>query len=395
MRVSPILMCLAVASLALTSSSAVRAAEPSGEPYDLHAILSLSGPGAYFGANAGKTMKVIENVVNQQGGVHGRPLRIVLGDDQTSPQVAVQLTNDLIAQKVPIILGPTGSANCLAAAPLLMKAGPVQYCVSPFIDPPAGSYQFSNGPTGANAASVVLHYFRLRGMSRVAMLSTTDAPGLEMEKATTAALKLAENSAVQMVARQEFAPNDLSVAAQVAAIKAANPQALIVWNAAGPALGTALRAAHNAGLDVPIMLAGSSMTLSMAQQLSSVLPKEFLFVVNPAWITNVAVPKRVAEAQKAMRSAFDAAGIKPDGGYISVYDLTMMAVDALRKLPPDPTAAQMHDYLIHLHDWAGANAIYDFPAFPQRGIGEDGYLIARYDPAKEDFVGASKPGGIP
>jgi len=92
---------------------------------------------------------------------------------------------------------------------------------------------------------------------------------------------------------------------------------------------------------------------------------------------------------------FAKADIQPDGGYISVYDMTMMVVDALKALPLNPTAAQMRDYLATLHGWVGANAIYDFRDGSQRGIGQNGYLISRYDPATTTFVAASKPGGYP
>ncbi len=371
------------------------AAEPTGTPYDLHAIISLSGPGAFFGSNAGKTMKIVESAVNAAGGVHGRPLRIVLDDDQSSPQVAVQLTNGLIQQKAPIVLGPSSTASCAAADPLVVQNGPVQFCISPFIEPSPGGYVFSNGPTGFDAAVVVLRYLRLQGLKRIAVISTTDAPGTEEDKATTRAFALPENSGLSLVAHEQFAPNDISVAAQIAAIKASNPQALVLWNGGGPSLNTAIRAVHDASLDVPIVCNGVNMTIAQTKQLQGLLPKDYLFVVNPAWIQNAPVAKPVAAAQATLRDMFAKAGVQPDGGYISVYDMTMMVVDALKKLPPDPNAAQMRDYLLHLHDWVGVNAVYDFRDGSQRGIGQNGYLMARYEPATTTFIAASKPGGNP
>ena len=63
-------------------------------------------------------------------------------------------------------------------------------------------------------------------------------------------------------------------------------------------------------------------------------------------------------------------------------------------MPPDPTAAQVRDYFSHLHDFAGANAVYDF-RFSQRGSGQNGFEIARLNAAKSDFEPVSKPGGEP
>jgi branched-chain amino acid transport system substrate-binding protein len=74
--------------------------------------------------------------------------------------------------------------------------------------------------------------------------------------------------------------------------------------------------------------------------------------------------------------------------------MTILVMDALRKVPPDPTAAQLHAYFSHLHDWPGANAIYDF-RFGERGSGQDGFELARFNAAASDFEPISKPGGAP
>ena len=50
---------------------------------------------------------------------------------QSSPQVAVQIATDMIARKVPVILGPTLTAGCNAVRALLKSDGPVLYCFTP------------------------------------------------------------------------------------------------------------------------------------------------------------------------------------------------------------------------------------------------------------------------
>ena len=73
-----------------------------------------------------------------------------------------------------------------------------------------------------------------------------------------------------------------------------------------------------------------------------------------------------------------------------------MLVDALRKLGPNATAAQLRDYLSNLRGWTGANGVYDFRSGNQRGLGGAGAaLIVRWDPSREAFVGVSKFGGDP
>ena len=304
------------------------------------------------------------------------------------------LTNGLIAKKVPVILGPSLTATCAANGPLVAQNGPLIYCVSPYIDPAAGSYVFANGPTATDNAVVVLRYYRERGFHRIAMLNATDASGQVLDKAFEAAFALPENRSLTLVAHQRFAPADTSVAAQFAQIKAAGPQVLIAWTVGTP-FNTVIRSAHDAGLDVPICTNGANMNAAQMADLASALPTELDFAGYPSWVQGAKLPSPVMSAQSVFTQAFKGAGIRPDGGYASVWDLTTLVVDALRHLPANPTAQQVHDYLTKLRGWAGANAVYDFTAIPQRGVGENGYIIATYDTRKKDFIPVSQPGGVP
>lgn len=384
-------LALAVALL-LASGAAGAADTPSGTPYELQAILSTTGPGAFLGASAAKTMKIIEDMTNRDGGIHGRPLHIAVADDQSQPQIAVQLTSDYATKKLPVVLGPSLTATCAATEPLVAKGGPVQFCVSPYIAPVSGGFVFANGPTASDNAIVVIRYYRERGMTRFAMLNATDASGQVLDKAFEAAFALPENKSIALVAHQHFAPGDVSVAAQLAQIKSANPQVLIAWTVGSP-FGTVVRGAHDAGLDVPICTNGANMNVSQLAQLAGFLPAELDFAAYPSWVQGSAVPRAVGQAQERFNRAFKEAGIRPDGGYASVWDLTTMVIDALRHLPPDPDADQVRAYLAQLHGWAGANAVYDFRDGSQRGVGQNGYVIARFDPAKGDFVPVSSLGG--
>jgi len=84
------------------------------DPYELDVIAPMSGNGAFIGRALPATFAAIEDVVNKSGGIGGRPVHFVILDDQSNPQVALQLANDLVAKQVPIILGPSLSATCNA-----------------------------------------------------------------------------------------------------------------------------------------------------------------------------------------------------------------------------------------------------------------------------------------
>jgi branched-chain amino acid transport system substrate-binding protein len=380
---------LAAAFTATTLAGA--AAQTSGSPVELPAILPLTGTFAFFGQSSQKTMQLVEERTNAQGGIHGRPLKIVFNDDQSSPQNSVQLMSGLIAKKTALVLGPAVTATCAAAAPLVAPAGPVMFCISPFIN--LTPYVYVTAGTALDSAVVVLRYYRMKGFKRFAMLNSTDASGAALDSAFEDAFRLHENGGLTLVAHQHFAPADQSVAAQMAAIKAAAPQVLISWTVGSP-FSTVLRGIHDSGLDVPLIANGANMTMAQLTQLLEFVPKELDFLTIPTAIKGSDVLPKIAKTQADFFALFAAAKIKPDGGYANGYDMTILAVDALKHLPPDPSATQVKSYLSQLHGFPGANALYDF-RFGQRGSTQNGFEIARLNALKTDFEPVSKPGGTP
>src|SRR5258708_17240112 len=112
-------------------------------PASFTAILPLTGGASFLGKSEQQSMQLVEKVVNEAGGIQGRPLKLVFQDDQSSPQTAVQLANQAIAKHPPVVMGSSLVAMCNAMAPL-MQSGPVQYCLSPGVHPNDGSYMFTS-----------------------------------------------------------------------------------------------------------------------------------------------------------------------------------------------------------------------------------------------------------
>lgn len=106
-------------------------------------------------------MRIVEDIVNKQGGVKGRPIQFVFYDDQTNPQLSVQLTNQILAKKPPFMMGSMLSAMCRAMLPLFNN-GPELYCLTPDI-------------STRDLIFGTIRYLRERGWKRIARLTTTDA----------------------------------------------------------------------------------------------------------------------------------------------------------------------------------------------------------------------------
>ncbi len=363
-----------------------------GPPVEIDAMLSMTGAGAFFATSAAKTLTIIEGLVNSTGGIAGRPLKFVVIDDGSNPQTAVELATQLAAKKIPAMLGPSLTATCSAMLPIVTKSGPVSYCISPSVRPDPGSYMFSNGPTGEDGAAVLLRYILQHGYTRIAILNSTDASGQAVDKSLELALAEPEFHSLQVVAHQHFAPLDVSAAAQISQIKAANPQALISW-AVGTPFGTVLRSASDGGLEIPIFTGAGNQTADQMKQYAHMLPKQIYFESMLDMAPGAIVPPPIAKKQAIYFKAFSAAGVQTDGGYGGIWDMAMIYVDAFRHYNGTPTADQVHDFIERQRAYPGVSGVYDYGKYAQRGVGQDGDMISTWNAGTQSFTAASKPGG--
>lgn len=385
-----------IALALLAAALLVQAPRPgraAGEPYDLYVVVSLTGQGAFIGKGEADTFRAAEAVINSTGGIHGRPVRFVIQDDQTNPAVAVQLFNGILAKNVPVEFGPTLAGPCYAVAPLV-KTQIVNYCLSPALHPPAGSYSFSGSASTVDLVATALRYLRAHGVRKLGLLQTTDASGQDGETVINEDLKLPEFADMQVADNEHFAPADLSVDAQVQRIKTAGAQAVISW-ISGPPFGTVCRGVNDAGLDIPVVSSAGNVSYAQIGQYKAFLPKGTLFV-SPRFISpNLPAPANVKRAQDQFYKAMQAVGVRPDVLASIAWNPIFVVVDALRKLPESATAQQVHDAIEQTRDFPGINGLMNYRDGSQRGESPDSALIVRYDAGVGNFVPVSKPGGMP
>src|SRR3974377_270606 len=303
------------------------------DPYSINSILALTGPGAFLGKGEQQALQLAEKAVNARGGIQGRPLRFIFRDDQTNPQVTVQLAGEILAEKPAVLLGSTLVATCRAIGPL-MKDGPVEYCHSPGIHPEAGSYVFTAGVSTLDLANALVRYFRLKGWKRIALMFSTDASGQDAENGLKSVLALPENNEMQIVETAHFNITDVSVAAQIENVKAANPQCFIAWSTGTP-IGTIFRAMVQAGLDVPTGTTDGNMTYAQMTQYANFLPKQ-LYIPASQWVVRDAtlLAPAVVEKNKEFYKAFQEAGAQPDIASELAWGPAMIVAHPLRTLGP-------------------------------------------------------------
>jgi len=379
-------VCLVLAIAFVVAPAQIHAADP----YTIDVILPLTGPASFSGTAQQQTVQLFERFVNRTGGIHGRQVQFDVRDDQSNPIIAVQIVNELLPKKPTVIMGPSIAATCSAVSPLLAPAGPVEYCFSPVADPPRGGYVFAISQSIQTITLNEIAHVRSFGFRRIAVLSANDASGQRDTVSFLAGMHQPENAALQIVEQDQFSPADLSVAAQVARIKATQPDIIVLY-AIGPAFWMALRQLHDAGLDVPVLTNPASADETLLKQNRALLPKLLLITGLPYQANHL--PPSMRQASAEFLNAFRDAGLPlPSRSQADAWDPLRIVVAALRVLPADATPAQLHDYLENLHDFPGLFGIYDFRSHDQHGLAlipENEEPEVRWDVARDEWVAYS------
>jgi branched-chain amino acid transport system substrate-binding protein len=380
----------AVLALVLFGGFAYRAPAADLQPIQIDVLLGLTGGGAFAGQANQNTLQALEAVTNKHGGINGRPVHFAILDNKTDPKVAVQLADQLIANKSKVILVSGFVAACKAVA-ALVAAGPVEYCLSPALYPKKDSFVFSAGVSSRDMLAAYVRYFRERGWTHVSTITSNDASGQDADAQIDSVLAQPENKSLQIVDREHFGTGDLSVAAQITKIKAANSDVLIAWTSGTP-FGTVLRALQDSGTDIPVVTTNGNMIYHQIKQYAQMLPKN-LYFPGPGYIVAAAVTAKERAMQREYLDAIRQTGGTPDYESGEGWDPALLVIDALRHIGPDASADQIRQYLLALNGETGISGIYDFTSGNQRGLGAKDVVVMRWDATKDWWTAASRPGG--
>lgn len=375
---------IATLTFSLAAATAGAAAPATGAPYTIEAILPLTGASAYSGQLHAQAMRVYESTANAEGGIRGRPVHFDILDDQSNPVVAVQLTNQILAKNPPVFLGSAYVAACAAEAPLVLNKPTVEFCVSPGLLTKQKNV-FASSIAITYITRGTLKFMRDRGLTRVAVIVANDATGQAADALVLDQIAQPDFKSLQLVANERFNPTDISVTAQIARVKAANPQGMMIY-ATGTAFGNVLRALSDAGVNVPIVTSAVNMNETQLEGYAGFMPSELVFNAARAYARDQVRSGPLRAAIDEYYNGYRAQGLTPSPESPLSWDPAKIVVSALRKLGTDATGDQIADYINDLHDFAGASGIYDFRNGDHHGLTDADLVWVKWRPAQKDFV---------
>ena len=249
----------------LAAPRLVRAADP----VKVGAIFPLSGGTAVQGQHVCEAIEIAAGMVNEAGGVLGRPIQVIRRDDESTPAVGVSRANELIGEGVSVIIEGWNSPVTLAMQTVIARAGVLDITAISKADqiltgggnPLAIRLNSSNAQDGR----VIAEHLKATGAKRIAFLTQNDAYGNGAQASIEGELKALGHDYTKVgEERFPFPQADFRVA--LTNVRSSNADAVVAINAnEGSGLPALLRQARQMRLRGEIVTAVGTVAPSVIQ----------------------------------------------------------------------------------------------------------------------------------
>ena len=335
-----------------------------GEPIKIGAVIALTGPGAGLGQPERNGMLLAEKVINEKGGVKGRPIKVLIEDDGSKPDNAKSKAERLIFDdKVLVLLGPSLTASTGAVSAITNAEGMAELActgLGPKIELTYKTLYHLLPPQLLNARAMLEYATKVLKAKRVGVLHDTGYGQVVMNSLNS----LTGEYGVEFVSVEKFEVGATDTSAQAAKVRAADPEVLFII-ATSP---VPFRNAREVRITQPIVSAiGSSSydyVRGMGEYADDIVFPEFVVGEDPAPHQTDFV-KRYQQEYNALPKNYEAAG----------WDGVHIAAKAIETAGPNAARAEIAKAM--RGSYSGTLANYNFAADDMTGIELSSYVYSK------------------
>ena len=344
------------------------------EPIRIGAFLSVTGPAAFLGDPEQKTLEMVVERINAEGGVLGRKLQLFAYDDGGDAEKARTFAKRLLEQdRVDVIVGGSTTGTTMAVVPLVEAAQTpfVSLAGAVVIIEPVKKWVFKTPHTDRMACEKIFIDLQARKLSKVALISGSGGFDKSMRGEC---LKVAPKYGVEVVADETYGAADTDMTAQLTKIRASGAQAVL--NAGfgqGPAIVT--RNYRQVGLTLPLyqshgVASKEYIKLSGAAAEGVRLPAAALLV--PELLADNDPQKPVVTAYKRDYEARFKSDVSTFGGH--AYDGLMLVVGAIKRAG-STDKAKVRDALESTQGYVGTGGVVNMSPSDHMGLSLGAFLM--------------------
>jgi branched-chain amino acid transport system substrate-binding protein len=221
-------------------------------------IQDLSGPLAGYGKQARNGMLLRIEELNEQGGIHGRKLKLAVEDDGYDPKKAVLAAQKLVNQdKVFIVAGHLGTAQNMAAMPVQFEKNIVNFMpitAAREMYEPLHKLKYSFAATYYDQIRQALpKLVKEKNAKKVCTIYQDDDFGLEVERGAEAGLK---SIGMEVAEKTTYKRGATDFSSQVAKMKSSGCEVVVLGTIIRETIGT-IGEARKTGFN-PVFLGSSA-----------------------------------------------------------------------------------------------------------------------------------------
>ncbi|UCG81017.1 MAG: ABC transporter substrate-binding protein [Desulfobacterales bacterium] len=345
------------------------------EPIKIAGIFALTGRAAHIGTAQRDAVLIAIDEVNEQGGINGRKLEMVMEDTESTPTKAVMALKKILeAEDVAAIIGPTLTGTAMAmrgfieqeGIPAFMHSGGDVILKAPLKkDDPTSlpKWTFKSPYKAADAMGKICEYMSKYGISKIGFLYSNEGFGKDGLKNVKVQ---APKYGVEVVAEEAFEPKDVDMTAQLTRMNAKGVDGIIAWTV-GPAMGIIPKNVKQLGIKAPLFEchgAGDPIFWKVAGEAGEgVMMPSTKIVVADQLPDSDPQKKKIQAYVKAYREKFNC-----EPGTMVAYgaDAAYIVVDAIKKVGPD--RAKIRDAIENTQGYLGISGIYNITPEDHNGL---------------------------
>ena len=230
----------------------------SGDPIRIGMSFALTGAGASPSKVVNTALEIWRDDINAKSGLLGRPVELVIYDDQSSPANVPNIYTKLITvDKVDLLLGPYGTNFVAPAMPTIINNQKMTITftaigINDKYNYPRYFSMVSTGPEGINSFSIGFFDMAAAQQPKPQTVAIIAADAEFAQSAADGARSQIKKHGFNLVYDQSYPPSTTDFAPVIRAVQAANPD--IVYIGAYPPDNVGIiRAANEIGLRPKIM----------------------------------------------------------------------------------------------------------------------------------------------
>ena len=317
-----------LAGILATWAAALGASAFAQETIKIGAFGPMTGGAAGYGQSEREAIDLVADEVNAAGGLLGRKIQVLYGDDAGKPEQAVSVVKSLITRdQVLVVLGSISSPASMAASQVTGQEKVPQIVIAGTaarITLQGNPWVFRSPVPDTKLAGDLADFVneKFPKVKRIGAIYVNDDFG---KGGVVAFTERAKRHGIQIVADEKYTRGDVDYAAQLTKIRVANPDGLLEWSRYHEAALIA-KQLKQMGINLPHFGSdGNAHPKYLELGGDAAEGVYYATHFSPATSAHLPVARRLVEKLRAKY------GKDPDFVHSEAYDAMLVVVDAIKR----------------------------------------------------------------